>query len=225
MKPFALCLFLALGAGAPAAPAYADAPMTEEGKTFYALGVAISRSLQVFALSRPELDLVKAGLSDGVLKQPLKIDMEKYGPTVGTLAHTRLAAAAEGEKNAGAEYAAKAAARPGARKTASGAIVQAIKEGSGPTPKATDTVTVNYAGTLADGTPFDSSAKHGGPATFSLGQVIKCWTEGLQQVKVGGKSRLICPADLAYGDRGSPPVIKPGATLVFEIELLGIGKK
>lgn len=225
MNRVAGSLLLVLAVGAGATRALAVEPATEEGKTLYALGVAISRSLQVFGLSKSELEFVKAGLSDGVLKQPMKVDMERYGPAVGTLARTRLAAAAEGEKKSGAQYVANAAAQPGARKTPSGAIVQTIKEGSGATPKATDTVTVNYAGTLTDGTPFDSSAKHGGPATFSLGRVIKCWTEGLQQVKVGGKSRLICPSELAYGDRGSPPAIRPGATLVFEIELLGIGQK
>jgi FKBP-type peptidyl-prolyl cis-trans isomerase FkpA/FKBP-type peptidyl-prolyl cis-trans isomerase FklB len=85
-------------------------------------------------------------------------------------------------------------------------------------------VKVHYQGTLIDGTVFDSSLQRGEPVSFPLGNVIKCWTEGLQQMKVGGKSRLVCPANLAYGDRGSPPNIKPGATLVFEVELLEITK-
>ena len=133
-------------------------------------------------------------------------------------------AVAEKEKKAGAAFLAKAAAEPGVKKTASGAIVKTVKEGNGPSPAATDKVKVHYHGTLVDGTVFDSSVKRGQPVTFPLGNVIKCWTEGLQQMKVGGKSRLICPADIAYGERGSPPIIRPGATLIFEVELLEIVK-
>ena len=101
-------------------------------------------------------------------------------------------------------------------------VITTLKPGTGPSPKATDKVKVHYHGTLTDGTVFDSSVQRGQPATFALNSVIKCWTEGVQQMKVGGKSRLVCPADVAYGDRGAPPRIKPGATLVFEVELLEI---
>jgi len=99
-----------------------------------------------------------------------------------------------------------------------------IKAGTGPTPKPSDTVKVHYHGTLTDGTVFDSSVQRGQPATFQLSGIIPCWKEGLQLMKVGGKSRLVCPPELAYGDRGAPPRIKPGATLVFEVELLEIAK-
>lgn len=92
-------------------------------------------------------------------------------------------------------------------------------------PTAADTVKVHYHGTLIDGSVFDSSVDRDIPATFPMNGVIKCWTEGLQKIKVGGKARLVCPADVAYGDRGSPPKIKPGSTLVFEVELLEIVKK
>lgn len=118
----------------------------------------------------------------------------------------------------------KAAAENGAVKTDSGMVYRSLTEGKGASPKATDIVQVHYKGTFPDGKEFDSSYKRGQPTEFPLNRVIKCWTEGVQMMKVGGKSRLVCPADIAYGDRGSPPDIKPGATLIFEVELLSIEK-
>jgi FKBP-type peptidyl-prolyl cis-trans isomerase FkpA len=119
-------------------------------------------------------------------------------------------------------YLDKAAAEPGAIRTPSGLIYRELTAGSGPSPKATDTVKVHYRGTLVDGTVFDSSYDRNEPAEFPLNQVIRCWTEGVQKMKVGGKSRLVCPASIGYGERGSPPAIPGGAALVFEIELLEI---
>lgn len=107
-------------------------------------------------------------------------------------------------------------------KTASGLVYESLKEGSGTSPKASDTVRVHYRGTLTDGKEFDSSYKRGQPAEFPLGAVIKCWTEGVQMMKPGGKARLTCPASIAYGERGAGGVIPPNATLVFEIELLEV---
>ena len=120
-------------------------------------------------------------------------------------------------------YLDKAAAQPGAVRTASGLVYRELRAGSGESPKASDTVTVNYRGTLVDGTEFDSSYARKEPAQFPLSQVIPCWTEGVQKMKVGGKSELVCPASIAYRDRGSPPVIPGGATLIFEVELVKIG--
>jgi FKBP-type peptidyl-prolyl cis-trans isomerase FkpA len=118
-------------------------------------------------------------------------------------------------------YLDKAAAEPGAKKTASGLIYRELKPGIGASPKATDTVKVHYRGTLTDGKEFDSS--YGGqPIEFPLNRVIRAWTEGVQMMKVGGKAQLVCPSNLAYGERGAPPDIPGGATLVFEVELLGI---
>lgn len=119
-------------------------------------------------------------------------------------------------------FADKAASEPGAVRMPSGLIYKELEKGTGKSPIATDVVRVNYRGMLVDGTEFDSSYKRNEPAEFPLNQVIPCWTEAVQKMQVGGKSRLVCPANIAYGAEGRPPVIPPNATLVFEIELLGI---
>lgn len=201
---------------------FAADPTTDDQKTMYALGLAMSQSLGAFNLSEAELEMVKTGLTDGVLKKTQKVNMQEFMPKLQQLQQTRMAAGAEIEKKAGAEFQAKAAAEKGAEKTASGLVFLTIKPGSGASPKATDTVKVHYHGTLIDGTVFDSSVERKQPATFPLNGVVPCWTEGVQKMKVGEKARLVCPSTIAYGDRGAPPKIKPGATLVFEVELLSI---
>lgn len=123
---------------------------------------------------------------------------------------------------ANAAYLEKAAAEPGAVKTSTGLIFKELRPGTGAGPRATSKVKVHYRGTLVDGTEFDSSYKRGQPAEFGLDQVVPCWTEGVQRIRPGGKAQLVCPSKIAYGDAGSPPTIPPGATLVFEIELLEI---
>ena len=203
----------------------ADAELkTDDDKTFYALGIALSRNLSVFSLKPEELEFVKQGLTDGVLDRQKKVDFDAFSGKIQSLAKTRSTAMADVEKKAATEFLEKAAAEKGAKKTASGLVITEIKPGTGEAPKATDRVKVHYHGTLRDGTVFDSSVKRGEPATFPLNGVIPCWTEGLQLMKVGGKSKLVCPSAIAYGDRGSPPAIKPGAALVFEVELLEITK-
>jgi FKBP-type peptidyl-prolyl cis-trans isomerase FkpA len=116
---------------------------------------------------------------------------------------------------------AAAAHEKGAVVTPSGLVFREIKAGSGASPKAGDIVLANYRGTLTNGKEFDASAKHGGPIKFPLDRVIKCWTEGVQKLKVGGKAKLTCPSALAYGPNGAGP-IAPNSTLVFEVELVGI---
>jgi FKBP-type peptidyl-prolyl cis-trans isomerase FkpA len=197
---------------------------TEEQKTLYAVGLAVANSLAQFALSPADLELVKAGITDGVLNRQRQVDLQGYGVKIQELQKARASVVAAAEQKMGQTVLDKAAAEKGATKTASGLVIVPIKPGSGPSPKSTDRVKVHYHGTLADGSVFDSSVQRGEPATFPLNGVIPCWTEGLQLMKVGGKSRLVCPAALAYGDRGAPPRIKPGSTLVFEVELLEILK-
>ena len=116
----------------------------------------------------------------------------------------------------------KAAAEKGAIKTDSGMVYRSLTEGKGASPKATDIVQVHYKGTFPDGKEFDSSYKRGQPTEFPLNRVIKCWTEGVQRMKVGGKAKLTCPPSLAYGDKGAGGVIPPNATLQFEVELISI---
>ena len=120
---------------------------------------------------------------------------------------------------------AAAAKEPGATQTASGLVYRALKDGTGASPKATDLVKVHYRGTFPDGREFDSSYKRNEPTEFPLNQVIPCWTEGVQRMKVGGKAKLTCPSSIAYGARGAGSVIPPNATLLFEVELLGINGK
>ncbi|MBB6094713.1 FKBP-type peptidyl-prolyl cis-trans isomerase [Povalibacter uvarum] len=211
-----------IGCSSPSAPVGAAELKTEEDKTLYALGSAIGRNLSSFDLTEAELEFVKAGIADAALHKEPKLDASTYFPRIQELQNARVAAAGEKEKKAGEEYLAKAATESGAQKTASGLVYKQVSEGTGASPKATDTVKVHYHGTLTNGKVFDSSVERKEPATFPLNGVIPCWTEGVQLMKVGGKARFVCPPDIAYGDRGAPPDIKPGSTLVFEVELLGI---
>jgi FKBP-type peptidyl-prolyl cis-trans isomerase FkpA len=227
MRSMLICVLLSLASLVTVQPARADAqPQSEEEKTIYALGHVINRNLQSFALTDAELKLVEQGMTDaahGV--NTATVDPEQYGAKLKDLERSRLGIAAAKEKETGKVYVAKAAAEKGAKKTASGLIYTSTKAGTGETPKPTDRVKVNYEGRLIDGTVFDSSLKRGEPATFPLNGVIACWTEALQLMKVGGKGRVVCPSDIAYGDRGAPPKIKPGSTLVFDVELLEIVKE
>lgn len=194
--------------------------MTDEQKTIYALGLSIYRSLGQFNLSPEELALVQRAMSDAAGGKPA-IELNIWGPKIQPFARERAAQTLEKEKAASQAYLDKAAAESGATKTDSGMIYRELRAGAGPSPIATDTVKVQYRGTLVNGTEFDSSYTRNEPAQFALNNVVPCWTEGLQKMKVGGRARLVCPSNLAYGDQGRPG-IPPGATLIFDVELLGI---
>ena len=194
---------------------------TDEDRTLYALGIALGTNIQQFGLSGAELSIVESGIRDSVLGSEPRVDMQVYGPMIQALANSRAAAGATEERQASEAFVAEMAQEPGAEQSASGVIYIPITEGAGPSPTATDTVRVHYHGTLRDGTVFDSSVQRGEPISFALNGVIPCWTEGVQKMMIGGKSKLVCPSDTAYGDAGQGP-IPGGAALVFEIELLGI---
>lgn len=195
---------------------------TEDERTIYAIGLALGRNVGSFGLTEAELKILFRGFSDSVLGQKKLVSLEEYMPKIQAFAGARAKLAGERAKAGAAKFLKAEAAKPGAVTTKSGLVFTELKAGTGASPKATDTVTVHYHGTLADGTVFDSSVDRGEPASFPLNGVIKAWTEGLQLMKVGGKARLVCPSDIAYGDRGSPPKIAPGVALVFEVELISI---
>jgi len=197
--------------------------MTDDEKTIYALGLSMYHSIAQFDLTPAELDIVKKALTDSAAGKPA-VELQTWGPKIQDLAKVRGARAAEKQKAASAAFLTKAAAQTGAQKTESGLVYRELRPGTGASPKASDTVKVNYRGTLVDGSEFDSSYKRGQPETFTVGGVIKGWTEALQLMPVGSKWQLFIPANLAYGDRGSGP-IGPNATLVFEVELLSIQPK
>ncbi len=195
---------------------------SDDEKTLYALGLIVGRNLSSFNLTPKELDIVKAGIADQVQGKKPQVELEQFGPKVGQLNRSRQNQKAEGEKSKSKEFLAQAAKEPGAQTLPSGLVFKTVAPGNGPSPKATDRVKVHYHGTLIDGTVFDSSVKRGTPAEFGLNSVIPCWTEGVQKMHVGEKAKLVCPSTIAYGDMGRPPTIPGGATLIFDIELLGI---
>lgn len=215
----------AAGASKSASSSAATAPASDDDKVIYALGVMMSRNLASFDLSSAEVKLMEQGLTDGLNHHPA-LDAEAYNAQLQALQRTRLGVIDERQKSAGEAYLNKVAAQPGAQKTASGLVFVPVAAGSGAVPEKTDRVSVLYEGKLVDGTVFDSSAKHGGqPVQLNVAGVIPCWTEALQMMKVGGKSHVVCPATLAYGDRGAMPTILPGATLDFSIQLVDIQPK
>lgn len=194
---------------------------SEDEKTLYALGVAMGRSVRSFNLTPTELEAVKQGLTDSVAGHPSNVPLEIYGPKLEELAKTRAASFAQKEKAAGESYLREATREPGAATFPSGLVLRTLRPGTGPRPTPADRVKVLYEGTFTDGAVFDS-ARVGDPVELTLGSSIPCWVEGVQKMRVGERARLVCPPRLAYGDDGRPPVMPGNATLVFEIDLLGI---
>jgi FKBP-type peptidyl-prolyl cis-trans isomerase FklB len=195
----------------------------QKDKVSYSIGMQIG-----FNLGRQKVDVnpdvLAAGIKDALAGKPqltqdqVKEVMTQFEKDM----EQKQKQAGEKNKTEGAKFLEENKKKPGVKTTASGLQYKLIKEGAGPQPKATDMVTVNYRGTLIDGTEFDSSYKRGQPATFPVNGVIKGWTEALQLMKVGSKYQVFVPSDLAYGERSVGPDLGPNATLIFDVELLDV---
>ena len=190
-------------------------------KIIYTMGVLFGERLKSIQPSEKEIDVLIQGVEDG-LGEKKQIDIKKYSSNFRTLFRERGQKVAKKMEEVGAKYMEKFVAEEGGLKTESGIGYKILKQGTGKNPQSSDRVKVHYHGTLVDGTVFDSSVERKNPLSFPLGGVIKCWKEGMQMIKVGGKIKLVCPSNLAYGIRGAPPKIPGGSTLIFEVELLEI---
>jgi FKBP-type peptidyl-prolyl cis-trans isomerase FklB len=201
---------------------------TQKEKMSYAIGVDIGNMLSKQPVDM-DVDSFLKGAHDVLKKNKLLLTDQELKDILTVLQkemvakqEERVKAVAEKNKKDGEAFLAENKKKEGVKTVSSGLQYKVIKEGTGKVPKATDTVTVNYRGTLIDGTEFDSSYKRGQPATFPVNGVIKGWTEALQLMKTGSKWQLFVPSDLAYGDRGAGPQIGPNSVLIFEVELLSI---
>jgi FKBP-type peptidyl-prolyl cis-trans isomerase FklB len=205
---------------------------TNKEKASYALGMNVGTSLHRQSVDI-DPDLFAQGLKDAMSgKKPLITEEEGRAALMQLQTDVRAQQAqkmkeeGDANKKEGDAYLAGNKSKPGVVTLPSGLQYKILKEGTGPKPTANDTVECNYTGTLINGTEFDSSAKHGGPAKFPVNGVIKGWTEALQLMPVGSKWQLFIPSDLAYGERGTPDgSIGPNSTLVFDVELLSIEPK
>jgi len=223
-KWFGLILVLLL-----VSPLYAADDLNDkEQKLSYAIGMTIGADLQKQQIDL-DLDLLTSGLSTAYKGEETRLSQEEmvkvlvaYQQEMQQKQQEKAQAATEENQAAGKAFLAENAKKDGVKTTDTGLQYEVLAKGDGATPSAQDKVTVNYRGSLIDGTEFDSSYKRGQPATFGVGGVIPGWTEALQLMKEGDKFRLVIPAELAYGDRGAPPVIEPGSTLVFEVELIKV---
>jgi FKBP-type peptidyl-prolyl cis-trans isomerase FkpA len=202
---------------------------TDNDKAVYTLGASVADDLKsrlgYLNLTEAETALFVAGIADQFAGKA-QVDLKDPEQTkrLATFREERMKGLAEQEGSASQEFVAKAAQEGGAVQTPSGLVYKEVEAGAGDSPKPEDVVKVHYHGTLRDGTVFDSSRDRGEPVEFPVNGVIPCWVEGLQKMKPGGKAKFTCPASIAYGDNGAPPVIKPGAALTFDVELLTITK-
>jgi FKBP-type peptidyl-prolyl cis-trans isomerase FkpA len=223
--PIAFLTLLALSGcstpdeGAPSSDRPAAKVETEEQRVYYALGVGFGQNLG--ELSAEQVAAIQQGLEDQALGREPVVAVAEMQPQIATMLQERAAARAAKARADGERFVAQAAQKEGVRQLESGIVIEMLEEGGGPRPKPEDRVRVHYSGAFVDGTQFDSSIGDE-PASFAVGGVIPCWRDALQELNVGSKVKLTCPANTAYGDNGKPPTIPGGAVLVFDVELLEI---
>lgn len=191
-------------------------------KASYALGINIANSLKQQSVSELNVDAFAQGVSDFYAGSGLKMDVQETNQVINEFISKLQSAAGGKNADEGKKFLAKNSLKEGITTLPSGLQYEVIKLGTGPIPKATDTVTTHYHGTLIDGKVFDSSVNRGQPASFPVNGVIQGWVEALQLMPTGSKWRLFVPSELAYGKRGAGGMIGPDTTLIFEVELLSI---
>ncbi len=221
MKSVILCTSLCLTLLTGCAAAADDQPPTletDEQKALYVIGFSLAQNLTILDLTPEELKLVQRGLRDGIQEVDEPFDIQAFAPRLEKIFDERVKVKIEREREAGQKAVEAAKAEEGATVLPSGVVYKEISAGDGAQPAMTDRVRLHYHGTLHNGTVFDSSVEAGEPAEFALNQVVPCFGEGVAQMKVGGKAKLTCPPESAYGEAGRPGIL-PGTTLIFEVEL------
>jgi FKBP-type peptidyl-prolyl cis-trans isomerase len=198
---------------------------TAKDSLSYAIGVSIGRGMKSQGVdSLVNADMLQQTVASAIKGDSMQMTDAQANQFIQQYFSTLQTKKVSANLEAGKKFLEANKKKTGIQTTSSGLQYQVLKEGTGAQPKATDSVTVHYVGTLTNGKEFDSSVKRGEPATFVLNQVIPGWTEGVQLMKEGGKNRFFVPSELGYGPQGSPPVIEPNSVLVFEVELLKVGK-
>ncbi len=221
--PRLLLLVLCIALPVPANGGGAESAklQTKEHKIIYSIGLSLAQTVHEFELSEAEFQILLDGLSDGALGREPKISHSMWARRIDRFRTQRVARTRERTQAASEEFLSRKRQDSGAVRKPSGLIYTELEPGTGPQPSQSDTVRVHYHGVRADNSVFDSTRDRS-PATFALDGVIPCWTEGLQLMKVGGRSELVCPSEIAYGEKGVKGSIKPGAVLSFQVELLDI---
>lgn len=232
MKLSLLVLLLAAPALAADAPKPAAKPEAAKAKDSfkndderraYTVGYLMGRNISPFNLNAAEVKAVQAGIADAAAAKAPGVDVRFYQPSINDMLAKRMSQAAETEKAKGKAYSDKWVKENKPKEIPGGGWYLETAPGTGPIPGKTETIKAHYRGTTVDGVEFDSSFSRGEPTQFALNGVIACWTNGISMMKVGGKAKLVCPSDVAYGDAGRAG-IKPGATLLFDVELVEIVK-